>query len=202
MKKKVGIIRSIWPDENKNLDIVEADLNKKECWYDACKGCTYVIHVASPVKQDKDPKMIPAAVEGTENVFRAAAESGVKKIVVTSSIAAVGFGHCPPATNLDNTVYSKEDNMNTEYDIYAKSKTLAEKRLWELYNGEYKGKIKATAINPGFIIGPAVTGECNFETARVIRDLMTKNEPAPNAQMSIVDVRDVALAHVKAIDLS
>ena len=183
-------------DVNK-IQFFQADLLSDDNWEDAMADCEYVMHVASPypLNQPKDESvLIKPAVEGTERVVSLAIKNNVKKIVLTSSVVAVSVGHTKKE-------YSEEDWSFADKPIaaYAKSKTLAEKKAWELIKNA-NTDTKLTVINPSGVIGPSLTSEIS-STQLIIAGLMNGKIPV-NLPIHIgyVDVRDVALAHIKALE--
>ena len=183
-------------DVNK-IQFFQADLLSDENWEDAMADCEYVMHVASPypLNQPKDENvLIKPAVEGTERVVSLAIKNNVKKIVLTSSVVAVSVGHTKKE-------YSEEDWSLADKPIaaYPKSKTLAEKKAWELINNA-NSDTKLTVINPSGVIGPSLTSEIS-STQLIIAGLMNGRIPV-NLPIHIgyVDVRDVASAHIKALE--
>ena len=183
-------------DVNK-IQFFQADLLSDDNWEDAMADCEYVMHVASPypLNQPKDESvLIKPAVEGTERVVSLAIKNNVKKIVLTSSVVAVSVGHTKKE-------YSEEDWSFADKPIaaYAKSKTLAEKKAWELIKNA-NTDTKLTVINPSGVIGPSLTSEIS-STQLIIAGLMNGKIPV-NLPIHIgyVDVRDVASAHIKALE--
>ena len=183
-------------DVNK-IQFFQADLLSDDNWEDAMADCEYVMHVASPypLNQPKDESvLIKPAVEGTERVVSLAIKNNVKKIVLTSSVVAVSVGHTKKE-------YSEEDWSFADKPIaaYAKSKTLAEKKAWELVK-KADTDTKLTVINPSGVIGPSLTSEIS-STQLIIAGLMNGKIPV-NLPIHIgyVDVRDVASAHIKALE--
>ena len=179
------------------IQFFQADLLSDDNWEDAMADCEYVMHVASPypLNQPKDENvLIKPAVEGTERVVSLAIKNNVKKIVLTSSVAAISSGHTKKN-------YSEEDWSLVDKPIptYPKSKALAEKKAWDLINKSNK-KTKLTVINPAGVIGPSLTSEVS-STQLIISGLVNGKIPI-NLPIHIgyVDVRDVALAHVKALE--
>ncbi|KAK0404672.1 hypothetical protein QR680_017564 [Steinernema hermaphroditum] len=197
-EKKVAPVRALCPSEEQ-LELVEADLLKAETWTEALRGCDYVLHVASPFPIVADESVIQTAVNGTLNVLRAAAEKpSVKKVVLTSSCAAVNEGH-PDMSR----VFSEEDWTDVEsasVTCYPKSKTLAEKAAWDFVAGLEEGRrFKLTCINPTLIVGPLLVDEQGASVS-IVRRFMNFEMPAvPHLQLALVDVRDVARAHVIAM---
>ncbi|XP_070545375.1 uncharacterized protein [Ptychodera flava] len=205
-KDKVAPLRNLCPDAEHELELVEADLLKPDTWKTALEGCTHVIHVASPfplaIPNDEN-EVIKPAVEGTTSVLKACREVGtVKRVVLTSSVFAISgeFGQNP------NHIYNENDWTDTSLpsvDAYAKSKTLAEKAAWEFVNNLPEGqKFELAVINPGFVMGPILSG--SFCTSiEILKTLLLKEMPAvPGVNISCVDVRDVAAAHIMAMTSS
>jgi len=196
-EKKVGPLKKL--STKGHLQLFEADLLKPETWPKAVAGCQYVMHVASPfvTVEPKNPDdIINPAVEGTMNVLRACAENGqVKRVVLTSSVVAI-FG-----TKDKKGIYDENDwtDPKSQVDTYTKSKTLAEKAAWNFAN-ETKA-FELAVVNPGFVVGPLMhNSECS--SAEVITHLMHKDMPMlPKIVFPPVDVRDVALAHLRAMTI-
>jgi dihydroflavonol-4-reductase len=181
-----------------NLTVLEADLLGDEGWEQAVAGCDYVLHVASPFppRQPKDPdELIVPAREGTLRVLKAALDAGVGCIVVTSSIAAVGgsTNHASaPLTEADWT-----DPDHPKLTPYARSKTIAERAAWDFVE-ERGAKEKLAVVNPGAILGPVLSDDRSYSLELVER--LLKGMPgAPRIGFSIVDVRDVADLHIRAM---
>lgn len=147
--------------ENGTLDLVEADLLKEEGWLDAVKGCSYVLHIASPFPLDQprnEDDVVKPAVDGTMNVLKACHEAKcVKRVVLTSSNAAV-FGN---SKNKTGTTVTEEDwtDLTKHVEPYQKSKTQAEKAAWEYVEGLPEDeRFELAAVNPCFVMGPALCG--------------------------------------------
>jgi dihydroflavonol-4-reductase len=184
------------------LELVEADLTNDRGWADAVAGCEFVQHVASPFPASV-PKHIDGllgpAVEGTVRVLAACADSGsVRRVVLTSSAAAVIFGHPAP---FDRPLTESDWSNPDRCDAYQKSKTLAERAAWE-----FVGKLpperalELASINPGMVIGPLLTPSVNT-TMEVIGRLLRRDVPAsPRMAFAVTDVRDVAAAHRLAME--
>jgi len=184
-------------DAGERLTVLAADLTSDDGWADAVAGCEYVLHVASPFPpaQPKDPdELIVPAREGTLRVLRAALGAGVKRTVVTSSVAAIAGGAKGPGplteadwTNLDFP----------ELSPYVRSKTIAERAAWKLVEEE-GGKQRLATINPGAILGPLLHRDPSFSLQTVQR-LLKGTPGVPRIGFSFVDVRDVADLHIKAM---
>lgn len=182
-----------------NLSFIEADLTSDKNWDEAVKGCDYVLHVASPFPaqdpKDENELIIPAR-DGALRVLKASRDAGVKRVVLTSSFAAVGY-----SKNIANHIFTEEDwtNANTELPAYIKSKTVAEKSAWEFIEKEGNG-LELTVINPVGIFGPAIGGitsaSLDIAVSGILNGTMSQTPPFT---MGVVDVRDVADIHIKAM---
>ncbi|MBT3788444.1 MAG: aldehyde reductase [Alphaproteobacteria bacterium] len=183
------------------LSFAVVDLTRDEGWQAAVAGCDYVLHVASPIPEklprDENELIIPAR-EGTLRVLKAAALAGVTKTVMTSSIAAMGANN----VSVNNQVLNEGDWTDVEAkntDVYAKSKTLAERAAWNFMESSESGEMALTAINPGVVFGP-VLGDHAGTTANLVKKILDRKLPAcPNVYFPVVDVRDVASAHILAM---
>lgn len=184
-------------DPGDRLSFAAADLNSDEGWTEAVAGCDHVLHVASPFppKQPDDPmELINPAREGTLRVLRAALDEGIGRIVVTSSVAAISPGD-GSAGELTEEDWSDPDSERLT--PYARSKTAAELAAWEMVD-ERGARDRLAVINPGAILGPVLSEDNSFSIQMVER--LMKGEPGtPRIGFSIVDVRDVAEAHLLAM---
>ncbi|CAB3399509.1 unnamed protein product [Caenorhabditis bovis] len=195
-KSKVDPVKKL--DKNGKLELVVADLLNENCWNNAVSGCDYVMHVASPFPIVSDERCIKTAVEGTLNVLRAvAADGNVRKVVLTSSCAAVNEGH-PQDRVFDENDWS---NLDSKYiDCYIKSKTMAEKAAWDFLDQlPDDKKFALTVINPTLVFGPAYITEQGASISLMRRFMNGQMPAAPPLNMAVVDVRDVALAHFEAM---
>lgn len=191
------------------LEFCEADLLKEETWAPAIAGCQYVCHVASPFPLDipSDPDVIiKPAVDGTLAILKASSVDGnVKRVVLTSSLAAVHDVKTFDGKQDPDKVYNEDDWVDPEkVEPYSRSKILAEKAahkfIEELPQEEGKRKLELVVINPSYVLGPIITDNISSSVAGIKR-LLDKSTPGiPKFHMPICDVRDVALAHVKALD--
>ena len=177
-----------------------ADLTQDEGWAEAVKGCDYVMHVASPVAleepKDENDLIIPAK-EGTMRVLKAAAEEGVKKVVLTSSVAAIIYGHEKDSFNEDDWTDTDTDGSSA----YNKSKTFAEKAAWDFINSD-ECTMELSVINPSLVLGPVLETDPGASVEVVKRFLDGGFPLAPNISFGIVDVRDVAELHLLALESS
>jgi len=180
------------------LAFVVADLDGDRGWAEATADCEYVLHIASPfpmkVPKHEDELIAPAR-DGTLRVLRAARAAGVKRVVVTSSFAAVGYGQDPSITRFDEANWT---NLDADLAPYVKSKTLAERAAWDFMAAE-GGLLELAVVNPVVILGPLLgTDVCT--SVRIIQRLMDGSVPGcPNLQFGVVDVRDVADLHLRAM---
>ena len=185
------------PQAEERLELVEADLLEQRSFDDAVEGCDTVFHVASPfvftVANPVDDLVAPA-VEGTLNVLRSClASPTVERVVLTSSIAAiVGFADGGVIAEDDWNTYSGIDN-----NPYYYAKTQAEQAAWRFME-ENHPHFDLVVINPGQVLGPSFRATVGTSVA-VVRDLMTRTIPAIiDLDVAMVDVRDVADAHILA----
>jgi len=182
------------------LSFVAADLEKDEGWAEAAAGCEFVLHVASPfplrVPRDENELIIPAR-EGTLRVLRAARNAGVKRVVLTSSFAAIGYGHEATTVPFDETTWSILDGM-VNVPPYMKSKTLAERAAWDFIARE-GGGMELSVVNPVGVFGP-VLGPDYATSIVIVQRLMDGGVPAcPRLSFGVVDVRDVVDLHLRAM---
>ncbi len=184
-------------DAGERLTVLAADLRRDDGWADAAAGCDYVLHVASPFPpaQPKDPdELIVPAREGTLRVLRAALGAGVKRTVVTSSVAAIAGGAKGPGP------LSEADWTDLDFpglSPYVRSKTIAERAAWALVDEEGARERLAT-VNPGAILGPMLHSDASYSLDAVKR-LLEGTPGIPRIGFSFVDVRDVADLHLKAM---
>lgn len=188
--------------------MVEADLSKPETWKKAVKRCTYVFHVASPFPAGKpnEAVIVRTAVEGTINVLQACADAGtIKRVVVTSSIAAVSCGTAGNPGNPPDYVYTEKDwSMESACEPYAKSKLKAELAAWEFVKNLNEDKMfELTVVNPAYVQGPLLSASSGEGSKEFCQRLLNGKFPAlPDVSSAIVDVRDVATAHIAAMEKS
>ena len=197
-KDEINKAMDKYPNLDQNLEFHICDLLKDEGWEAAVDGCDYVLHVASPfileVPSDENV-LIKPAVDGTLRVLNACSKAHVKKVVLTSSVAAVAYGHGAEKT------YDESDWSNTGEDSgitpYAKSKTLAEKAAWNFVEElDTDKKFDFTVINPVGVFGPMLTRDIGTSNSLVSRLINGELPACPATHMGYVDVRDVAKAHV------
>ncbi len=180
------------------LSFVAANLDGDAGWPQAVAGCDHVLHVASPIAAGapghEDELIIPAR-DGALRVLRAAREAGVKRVVLTSSFAAIGYGHAPRQRPFDETTWT---NVDAGIGAYAKSKTLAERAAWDFVARE-GGGLELAVVNPVVVLGPVLVPDFS-PSILLIRRLMDGAVPGcPRLYFGIVDVRDIADLHLRAM---
>jgi nucleoside-diphosphate-sugar epimerase len=182
-----------------DLSFVTANLMSDDGWAEAVAGCTYVMHVASPLPKgppkDENELIVPAR-EGALRVLKAAADAGAQRVVMTSSIAAVISGH--EATRR----FNEDDwsDLDRPMGAYPKSKTIAEKAAWDFIAGlPADTRPELVTINPSLVLGPLIDPD-GSASVEAIRKLMAREAPGcPRLGFALVDVRDVAAAHIAAM---
>ena len=205
-EEKVKALKELVPDAKHPLDLCEAELLNKDCWPAAVQGCKYVFHLASPFPSGA-PKhaddVIRPAVDGTINVLTACADSGsVKKVVLTSSIAAISCGFIGHPKQKQGHVYTEEDWSPPEgCPPYERSKTLAEKAAWDFVKElPEEKKFEMAVVNPGMVIGPALTKSAGTSLGVVVGLLKGDIPGVPDVSSVLVDVRDVAKAEIAVME--
>ncbi|MCE7053466.1 aldehyde reductase [Algoriphagus sp. AGSA1] len=200
--KKNGVIemlRTAGIAQPDHLQFIEADLTKDSNWNVAMKGCQYVLHIASPTHAGAnlpEDETIRPAVEGTLRVLKAARDAGVKRVVMTSSFGAVGFSNKNPKTVTTESDWTDPDEKGLS--VYEKSKVLAEKAAWDFIKKE-GGDLELTVINPVAVFGPslALSQSPSLGILKFLTDGSAK--AIPNIPLNVVDIRDVADLHVRAM---
>ena len=185
-------------DIEDRLSFFAADLERDAGWEAAVSGCDHVLHVASPfpirVPRHEDELIIPAR-DGTLRVLGAAWQAGVKRVVLTSSFAAVGYGREQQPDIFDETCWT---DLTREVAPYPKSKTLAERAAWDFIANEGKS-LELAVVNPVGVLGP-VLGRDYSTSIAIVERLMNGALPGcPKVYFGIVDVRDVAALHIQAM---
>lgn len=197
-KKEVQEALSDSIKNNERLEFCELDLMRDDGWDAAVKGCDYVLHVASPVyeknMQDENSFIQPAK-EGLLRALKPAVKYKIKRFVMTSSIAAITQGH--EDKEIDESFWSVIDENTLPY---IKSKTYAEKAMWDYMNQiDETKKIEVCTINPSFVFGPSLTYDMGASNL-LIRALLVGKLPAlAKIQFNVVNVLDVAKAHILAM---
>jgi dihydroflavonol-4-reductase len=179
------------------LSFVAADLSADAGWRDAAEGCAYVIHGASPTpsgSQTSEDDWIRPAVDGNLRVLRAARDAGVKRVVLTSAFGAIGVGHKPQTRPFDETDWS---DLTGDVAPYQKSKTLSERAAWQFIADE-GGGLELAAVNPTTVLGPALGADYSH-SIRLIKTMLDGQPGCPKINTCVVDVRDVADLHLRAM---
>ena len=181
------------------LTFTVADLTSDGGWPEAVADCDYVLHVASPFPPD-DPEheedVIVPARDGTLRVLRAARDAGIRRVVLTSSFAAVGYGH----GTLDRE-FTEEDWTNLDgrgITAYVKSKVLAERAAWDFINSEGR-QTELTVINPVATFGPVFSDDLSSSIVPILTLILTRGHQMANVSFPVADVRDVADVHRRAM---
>jgi nucleoside-diphosphate-sugar epimerase len=194
-----ALLKQAGSDPGARLHFFAADLEKEEGWKQAVAGCEYVLHVASPfpgnVPKNEDELIIPAR-EGALRVLRAARDAGVKRVVLTSSFAAIGYGNPLQDQALDETTWTNPNGPDVM--PYVKSKTIAERAAWDFMAKE-GGTLELAVVNPVGVFGP-VLGKDYSTSIQLVKRLMDGSMPGnPKLKFGVVDVRDVADLHLRAM---
>ena len=185
---------------DENLEFCKLDLLEDDGWEDAMWDCDYLMHVASPfvIEDPKDEnELIKPAKEGTLRALNAAKKAGIKRVVLTSSVAAVN-SHMMSGTS-DHTTWT---DINSKYVTpYQKSKTIAEKAAWDFYNNQDSdNKMELAVINPGGVMGPQLGNDLGGASTQIVSQLISGKFPMiPALSFPFIDVRDVAILHLKAM---
>lgn len=198
-RSKEGDVRNLLAVDNSKLKFFEADLGSDQGWAEAMAGCSHVAHVASPfpaaLPKHEDELIVPAR-DGALRVLRAAKAAGVKRFVMTSSAAAIAYGH--PERIRTFTEADWTDATSPDAYPYIRSKTIAERAARDWVAAEGNG-MEFCAINPTAVIGP-VWGRDMSTSIELVKKLLEGAMPGcPDIGFGIVDVRDVADLHVKAL---
>jgi nucleoside-diphosphate-sugar epimerase len=183
------------------LSFFAADLENDAGWASAVSGCEFVLHIASPfpahVPKHEDELIVPAR-EGSLRVLRAARDAGVKRVVLTSSFAAIGYGHKPQTTPFNEIDWT---DLNGEgLTAYVKSKTIAERAAWDFIAREARG-LELSVVNPVGVFGPVLGADYATSILLVQRMMDGALPGCPRLYFGAVDVRDVADLHIRAMTL-
>ena len=186
-------------EPGKRLSFVAADLMSAAGWPEAVAGCDFVLHVASPfpmgAPRHEDDLIVPAR-EGALRVLRAARDAGVKRVVMTSSFAAIGYGQ-----KITDRPFSEEnwtDPNGGNMSAYVKSKTLAERAAWDFIAREGR-TLELSVVNPVGVLGPVLGPDYSTSIQLVQRLMDGAIQGCPRISFGIVDVRDVADLHLSAM---
>jgi nucleoside-diphosphate-sugar epimerase len=182
--------------DDSGLEVVTAELTADAGWAAAAAGCEEVHHVASPMIQSDDPdEVIVPARDGTLRVLRAARDAGARRVVLTSSFAAVGYSPKPGA---EYTEADWTDPGTPGLPAYPRSKTIAERTAWDFADRE-GGSTELVVVNPTFILGPALTAQAR-SSLQLTKAMLDGTMPVVRRQrFGVADVRDVADLHIRAM---
>ena len=192
-------VRRVLAVDDTKLSFFAADLESDAGWTEAMAGCSHVAHVASPfpaaAPKDDDELIVPAR-DGALRALRAAKAAGVRRFVMTSSTAAIGYGHEGierPFTEADWTNVDGPD-----LSAYVKSKSIAERAARDWVAGE-GGGIEFCTVNPSLVLGPVLSADMST-SVEAVKKLLDGSVPGlPNLSFPAVDVRDIADLHVRAL---
>src|SRR5208282_4560330 len=186
-------------DPDGRLSCFAADLEQDAGWRESVSGCDYVLHLASPFPAyapKHDDELIIPAREGALRVLRAARDTGVRRVVLTSSFAAIGYGQPVRTKPFDETDWTDPAPVGTA--AYVKSKTLAERAAWDFMQRE-GGTLELSVVNPVVVFGP-VLGPDFSTSIQLLQRMMEGRMPGcPQLYFGVVDVRDVADLHLRAM---
>ena len=184
--------------KNENLEFCKLNLLSDEGWQEAVSDCDYLFHIASPCRIEEpknENELIDPALEGTLRALKAAHKSKIKKVVLTSSMGAIAYGHSKSYCN-----HNDWTDTSKNVGAYIKSKTIAEKAAWNFINNQSDNSFTMTTIHPGMVFGPLLNNDTEGVSASLITKLISGKFPAlPNIYFTVVDVRDVASLHVKSL---
>lgn len=204
--KKYQHLLDIAGNTKGSIEVFEADLLKENSYDEAARGANAVMHIASPFTlrfKDAQRDLIEPAIKGTRNVLNAATKSGtVTRVVLTSSVAAV-YGDNIDMQNQGLTEFT-EEHFNTtssaKHQPYSFSKVSAEKEAWKI--SQEQNRWNLVVVNPSFVMGPSLANTSDSESIVFVREILKGKLffGAPDLSFGFVDVRDVALAHILALE--
>jgi nucleoside-diphosphate-sugar epimerase len=181
-----------------DLELTVADLSADDGWADAVSGVRYALHVASPfppaMPRDDDEVIVPAR-DGALRVLHAARDVGVKRVVMTSSFAAVGYGHAPSEQEFTEKDWT---NIDAPLGAYIRSKAVAERAAWDFIAAE-GGALELAVVNPVGIFGPPLVADLSASVGLALQ--LMKAPAVPRLATTVVDVRDVADLHIRAMTM-
>jgi nucleoside-diphosphate-sugar epimerase len=193
------LLRTGGAEAGERLSFFAADLEKDAGWAEAVADCEFVLHVASPfppnLPKHEDELIVPAR-DGALRVLRAARDAGVKRVVLTSSFAAIGYGQKPQQAPFNETNWT--NIAGDGVTAYVKSKTLAERAAWDFIAKE-GGGLELSVVNPVGVFGPVLGPD--FSTSILwVQRMMNGDLPGfPRLYFGVVDVRDVVDLHLRAM---
>jgi dihydroflavonol-4-reductase len=194
----LSVLRSENVNAERKIEVFACDLTNDMGWAEAVRGCDFVLHIASPfpsgpVKDEND--LIVPAREGALRVLRFARDANVKRVVMTSSFAAIGYGYPEKVRTFTEADWTQTDSKIAPY---IKSKAVAERAAWDFIRVE-GGPLELTTICPTGIFGPVLSSDLS-SSIEIVRGMLKGQMPAcPKLYFGIVDVRDVVDLHVAAM---
>jgi nucleoside-diphosphate-sugar epimerase len=194
-----AVLKQGGAEPGERLSFIAADLESDTGWSGAVAGCDYVLHVASPfppgVPKHEDELIVPAR-DGALRVLRHSRDAGVKRVVLTSSFAAIGYGHKAQQAPFDESSWS--DPHSPDATAYVKSKTLAERAAWDFIAAQ-GGQLELSVVNPVGVFGPVLSPDYSTSILIVQRMMDGALPGCPQLFFGVVDVRDVADLHLRAM---
>ena len=194
-----GTIAKLVAPEN-SLEVLAADLTADAGWSEAATGCSHILHVASPLPSnnpESDDDLVRPARDGALRVLAAARDSGVQRVVMTSSTAAVAYGRGGREASFTEADWSDETGR-TDTSAYERSKIIAERAAWDWVSREGRA-LELVTICPGAVLGP-VLGRDFSASIDIVKKLMDGSLPGlPRFGWPLADVRDIADLHVRAM---
>lgn len=192
---EAAVRKAVGAEGDTHLAFFAADLTDDKGWAEAMAGCDLVLHVASPLSSAADGDFITPARDGTVRVLKAAVEAGVKRVVMTSAAATARAARGSGIVS-DETVWA--DPADPQWDPYRQSKILAEKAAWE-FMATTDGRTEFTTVLPGAVFGPILSAS-SLGSVRIVENIL-KGQPGmvPRLGFWVVDVRDLADLHIKAM---
>ena len=182
------------------LEFCKLNLLDDAGWEEAASDCDFLLHIASPcfIEEPKNEKeLIDPALEGTLRALKAAQKSKIKKVVLTSSMGAIAYGH-----NKSICDHNDWTDISKDVGAYIKSKTIAEKAAWDFVNNQSDDSFTMTTIHPGMVFGPLLSNDIDGMSVSLIIKLITGKFPAlPDIYFTVVDVRDIAKLHVQSLKI-
>jgi len=192
-----AMLKDAGNNPDRRLSFFAADLERDDGWPEAVTGCDYVIHVASPIPAaapKTEDELIRPARDGVLRVLRASRDAGVRRVVLTSSCGAIYYGHPPQTEAFDESSWT---NIDGDMSGYVRSKAIAERAAWA-FMSENGGSLELSVINPAGIFGPILSPDFSSSIDLVTR--LLKGMPGcPRLYFGVVDVRDVADLHLRAM---
>lgn len=200
------VVKAVTPHLNetaeleKRLRFVSLDLSSDAGWSDAMTGVDALLHTASPfpLNQPKnEDEVIRPAVDGTLRALKAAHQAGIRRVVLTSSVAAIAYGHkTNAAREFDHTDWTP---LNEGYiSPYTRSKTMAEMAAWDFIKNSAP-EMQLTTVNPALVVGAPLDEHYGASLSLIERLLKASDPMLPKMAMGLVDVKDIAAMHVQAL---